>query len=208
MKKIMRFVSCCILTIVLTISIAHANDFGDEMFWCKVEQDGRVIYMIRKLNHSKSWVFNLMRDGADWYLKYNTGDAILLNDFELQYSSGEWYVSSNAMQRALDAYEKENEASVLESDFILIESNGTIFTLEDGSTYILKAEYQPEKLVGNQSDFGIAVIFENESIPKFWITLSTKEYHIENSANGIQISVAELAIEKAIKSYLHFSKFY
>ena len=112
------------------------------------------------------------------------------------------------MQRAVAEYEKLKNNSIYESDFILVENTGTVFELEDGSTYILKAEYQAENLFNSEVGFGIAVIFEGDNTPKFWVSLSKEECNIENTESGVQVYVSNFTIERAIKSYKEFSKFY
>jgi len=211
MKK-MRFVFCCFMTIVFMVSVALAEE---KLFWRKVEKNGTVTYSAGYQN-SQSWTFVLLSDGEDWYLKYRTGDAVKLTDMELQYQldytqpqkGGTWYVSSKAMQRAVAEYEKLENNSIYESDFILVENTGTVFELEDGSTYILKAQYQAENLFNSEVGFGIAVIFEGDNTPKFWVSLSKEECNIENTESGVQVYVSKLTVERAIKSYKEFSKFH
>lgn len=211
MKKFMRFVFCCFLISLLMMSVAHAED---KLRWHAVGNDG-IIY-VGGNQYSIGHVYTLLRDGEDWYLKYENGVAILLNNFDIQYkyqyhgsySEGIWYISSNALERARKAtsIRLENIAEI-GTEFILVENTGTSFNLEDGSTYILKAKYQGENLVGGEVDFGIAVIFEGENIPKFWISLSREECNIENTESGVQVYVSKLTIERAIMSYKELSKF-
>lgn len=213
MKKITRFVFCCFVGIILMMSVAHA---GGGVFWRKIESDGTVTVDTRYTEFYDENVFNVLRDGENWYIKYRTGDAVPITNIELQFqydcvqpqNGGSWYVSSEAMKRAVDEYNKLQNNLIYESEFILIENSGTSFKLDDESTYILKAEYQAGKLVSNEVAFGIAVIFEGENTPKFLISLSNEECNIENSENGVQVFVSKLTIERAIKSYQEFSKFY
>lgn len=193
---------------------------SETIFYYTIGSDGTVTIRSGLGQYSFDFVYHLVSDRENLYLKYKTGDAILLNGFDLQYqnlsdglgSEGIWYVSSNAAHLASEAYNAKNkeQSGDYESDFILIENSGTTFKLEGNLayTYSLKVEYQPEKLCFHEVDFGIAVIFGEEDIPRFWINLSKDECNIENSDNGTQVYVSKLVIENAIKSYQNFLKSY
>lgn len=221
MKRIRRFVCCWLIIIMTSITFAYS----DTISWYPIESN-RTILIRHEVNphYPEYIVYKLLSDGKNLYLRNSKSEnTILLNNFDLQYqslsdsinfsdSAGIWYISSDSIDRATKAYEEgSSEQFDYTSDYVLIENSGTTFkydfsSSEDSITYTLKTEYQPEKLCINEVDFGIAVIVNEEDIPRFWINLSNDECNIKNSDNGIEVYVSKLVIENAIKSYQNLLK--
>lgn len=93
---------------------------SETIYWYQVASD-RTITIRHEVNpyYPQYIVYKLLSDGENLYLRRSeNGNTILLNNFDIQYknlsngvnfsdSTGIWYVSSEALDRAAKTYEEK-----------------------------------------------------------------------------------------------------